>query len=67
MSEFNYTYDEVRKMLCFELMKSGTSDAEAQRASEAVTDHALQMWETAGLTSRIDLQERVEKWRAEGK
>jgi hypothetical protein len=58
--EFNYTYLEIRQMLSWELTQKGTSREEAERASAALTDNKLTLWERAGLTSRTDLQARVE-------
>jgi LDH2 family malate/lactate/ureidoglycolate dehydrogenase len=67
VSKFNYTYDEIRQMLLWELIQKGTSQQEAERASAALTDNNLAMWESAGLTSRIDLQARLETFRQKTK
>ena len=58
-TKFDYTYDEVRNMLHWELTLNGNSHTEAIR----LTDEILKMWEQAGATSRIDLQSRVESFR----
>ena len=62
-TKFDYTYDEVRNMLHWELTLNGNSHTEAIRLTEVLTDEILKMWEQAGATSRIDLQSRVESFR----
>ena len=65
--KINYSFDEVREMLRWELQqKSDGSDDEERQIDElcsAMTDEVLKMWVSAGLTSRNDLQERVTAYR----
>ena len=54
-----YNYDEVRRMLFWESTQNGVSHSEAKRASDAVSDTTITMWENAGR----NLQKRVEDFR----
>jgi hypothetical protein len=63
----DYTPAEIRAMLTWELAEksdgSNRACAHIVAACETVTDEVLIMWERAGLTASIDLQERVVKFR----
>ncbi|MFN3188698.1 MAG: hypothetical protein ACK42D_04130 [Candidatus Paceibacteria bacterium] len=65
--KINYTFDEVRKMLQWELQQKSDGSREAERQikelCEALTDEVLEMSENVGLTDQNDLQDRVETYR----
>ena len=64
---YAYTYDEVRRMLRWEMMKSRDglqlSNKEVDILIAAFTDDVLKMWERAGLSNKQDFQTRVDAYR----
>ena len=62
-----YSYDELRMMFRWELLKSREGSALSinvvNKLIEAFTDDVLAMWEMAGLSNRIDFQARINNYR----